>query len=474
MRKHTKVVATIGPTSESFSSMKRLYKEGMDVARLNFSHGSHEYFHTAVDRLRRVSGNIALMMDTKGPEIRAGLVEGDAILVSVDQKIQLTKQELVSDGKKLTGNYRHLEELKVGNKVLIDDGLIEAKVSSITKEGPVIKVLNGGELGSRKTVSVQGHSIKVPFLSKKDKEDIMFGINNNLDFVAASFVRNVDDVRTLRRFLDKYHSKMKIISKVEHWESIHNIDEILDASDGIMIARGDLGVEASLEKVPKLQFDIIKRCNILGKPVIVATQMLESMRKNPRPTRAEVSDVAHAILQGADAVMLSGETASGKYPIESVKMMTTIAKEYDPAVSNAFEKRKIKEKCDPNSIALFVTRSAYRASKEMDISAILTPTETGFTARMVARFRPRCPILAATPDLSVFRQLQLSWGVYPMLDTKRHTNIRMMTERLVKLGAKKGIVKRNDLVVVTAGSKISQSGKTNLLEVYKASTILKK
>lgn len=475
MEKFTKIVATIGPASDSRSMIEKLRKSGMDVARLNFSHGDHDYFKKVINTIRSVDEDIAIMLDTKGPEIRTGDVKGGSIELVEGVSIKLTDSPVLGDPEKLTIHYPKLGTLNVGNTILIDDGLIELEVIDKRKGHLVAEVRNGGVLGSRKTVSIKGHDVDIPFLSEKDKEDIIFGINENLSLVAASFVRRKEDVVQLRNFLERYSSKIKIISKIEHWNAVENIQEIIEASDGIMVARGDLGVEVSLEKVPRIQEEIIRACNEVGKPVIVATQMLESMKENPRPTRAEVSDVAQAILQGADAIMLSGETADGKYPVQAVKMFAKIANEYDKKVETDLDKKEFpKRAVTRDTIALFVTKAAYLSSETLGTRAILTPTETGFTARMVSRFRPRCPILAITPDITVFRQLQLSWGVVPMLEIRRYTNLDDMVDDLVKKGYKRGLIGEDDRVVITAGYKLSEKGHTNLIEIYFVRDILER
>ncbi len=475
MDKFTKIVATIGPASDSIETIEKLYKAGMNVARLNFSHGSYEYFTDLIKKIRNVSEDIGILLDTKGPEIRTGEIKDGKVILIDNQELIITNKEIIGDNNKITLFYDDLMQLDIGNRILIDDGLIETEVIRKEKNEIVVEVLNGGELGSKKTVSIQGHSVNIPFLSEKDKKDIDFGIENNFDFIAASFVRNAQEVLELREYLQKKKSKIRVISKIEHGDAIKNINEIIDASQGIMVARGDLGVEIPLEKVPMIQREIIHRCNELGRPVIVATQMLESMKDNPRPTRAEVADVAVAILQGADAIMLSGETASGKYPVKAVKTMAKIAKEYDKVVKTKILDNLHSENVMKNhSVSLFMTKSAYQASEDLKTTAILTPTESGFTARKVSRFKPRCPIYAITHDKTVVRQLQLSWGVHPMLEGedsvyKDHDG---MVNSLVKYIYEKGYVVEENKVVVTSGHTLMQAGHTNMIEVYGVKHIL--
>lgn len=469
----TKIIATIGPASDSVQKIQEMYNAGMRIARLNFSHGNYEYFKKVISNIRKVNDEIAIMLDTKGPEIRSGNVENGEIEFNDNDKLILTKKEIIGNKTKLTINYTHLEELKKGDRVLIDDGLIECEVISNLNKEITVKVLNGGKLGSKKTVSLRGHNAKIAFLSKKDKEDIQFAIDNNLDFIAASFVRTAKDVKDIRNLLDKQNSIIRVISKIEHWEALKNIDEIIEVSQGIMVARGDLAVEIPMEKVPKIQTQIIKHCNEMGKPVIVATQMLESMKSNPRPTRAEISDVARAILEGADAIMLSGETASGKYPIQAIKVMASIAKEYDNSVQNVILDNKHSEKeLLKNSISMFVTKAAYLASQSLNTSAILTPTESGFTARKVSRFKPKCPIYAPTHSKTVMRQLQLSWSVYPIFIDKYFKDLDEMIKVNVTYLYNKKLIKKSDKIVITAGHKLAESGHTNMIEIYRVDSII--
>lgn len=470
----TKIVATIGPAYDDEKTISEMYKAGMRVARLNFSHGNHEYFKKLIKNIRKVSNEIAIMLDTKGPEIRSGKVQDNEIELSDNDDLIITSDDVLGTKEILTINYKSLDKLKKGNHILIDDGLIELEVVKPVENGLKVKVLNGGKLKSNKTVSLRGHNIEIEFLSKKDKEDIEFGIENNLDFVAASFVRTKKDVMEIREFLNKRNSKMRLISKIEHWEALDNIDEIILNSQAIMVARGDLGVEMPMEKVPKAQTEMIRKCNELGKPVIVATQMLESMTNNPRPTRAEISDVANAILEGTDAIMLSGETANGKYPIKAVKMMQTIAKEYESSVETQIldnlhsieEKRK-------NTISMFVTKAAASASKEIGAKVIITPTESGYTARKVSRFKPKVPILAVTRDMTILRQLQLSWGVFPFQFSKKHKTVDKQVYDIINFFYKNKLISKEDKVVITLGHTIAQSGHTNTLEIYKVETVLK-
>ncbi|MCB9362724.1 pyruvate kinase [Candidatus Woesearchaeota archaeon] len=471
--KFTKIVATIGPASDSEETIRKMYEAGMNVARLNFSHGAYDYFAEVITRIRRVSDKIAILLDTKGPEIRTGRMRDDCVQLVEHNEVLFTSEEVEGTDEMITINYSSLDSLEPGNTILIDDGLIEFEVLGVQDGKVRAKILNGGFLGSKKTVTIRGHDVQLPFLSSKDIEDIEFGISHDVDFVAASFIRNQDEVRELKRMIQQSGKNIRVISKIEHADAVENINEIIDSSQGIMIARGDLGVELPLEKVPWIQNRIIKRCNELGRPVIVATQMLESMKDNPRPTRAEVADVANAIRQGADAIMLSGETAAGKYPVESIKVMSRIAAEYDPyvksRVSGNFTNR---EEYSKHAVSIFVTKAAYQCSEDLRTAAILTPTESGYTARKVSRFKPRCPIYAITHSPTVMRQLAISWGVFPMCDKEYHSDHDQMVNALVKKIFDGGHVKADDHVVVTSGHIMSRQGFTNMLEVYRVNCII--
>ena len=474
MVKYTKIVATIGPASDSIKTLGKMYAAGMNVARLNFSHGDYSYFKKVIANIRTVSPDIAILLDTKGPEIRTGEIKDGSIQLEEGDELILTNREILGDNGGFTLNYDFIDRVEVGNLILIDDGLIETKVIKSEDSKLTIKVLNRGILGSKKTVSIRGHNVEIPFMSEKDKNDILFGIEQNVDFIAASFVRSRKDVLEIKKLLDENNGGgIKIISKIEHGEAVDNFDDILEVSKGIMVARGDLGVEIPLEEVPSIQRDIVKKCNELGRPVIVATQMLESMKDNPRPTRAEVADVSAAIIQGTDAIMLSGETASGKYPVGAIKMMSKIAGQYDGKVkSRVLIDSESDEDLIKNSISIYVTKAAYQASEDLKTSAILIPTESGYTARKVSRYKPKCPIFAITHDPIVSRQLQLSWGVFPMVHSVHHEDHDAMVDYLVEDCYDKGLIKENDRVVVTSGHILFKRGHTNMLEIYRVADVL--
>lgn len=449
MEKSTKIIATIGPASQNI--LRKLYNAGMNVARLNFSHGTHASHKQAITKIRAVSKDIAIILDTKGPEIRTG---DTSISITKGEKVRITNKPLKE--KHLLINYK-LDKAKPGTTILIDEGRIRLKLLTRGRA----QSLSTGTIEPRRRVTFHGHTPHIPFLAPADKQDIQFGIKHNVDFIAASFISNAQDIHDIRKLTK--NTNINIIAKIECAEAVKNRTDIAKAADGIMIARGDLGIEVNLEKVPNIQRDLITLCNELGKPVIVATQMLESMRTNPRPTRAEVADVANAILQGTDAVMLSAETATGQYPAQSVRMMTTIANEYDKHVENTLTLTK-------QRISQHIASAAYRAAKELDAKIIFTPTRSGYTARNVSRFKPHCPLIAITKDPTVFRQLQLSWGVTPILDTGKDNRVhRMVCDEVCKLLDTKKL-RKTDKVVITAG--YLAWGKTNRLEIYRGEEIL--
>ncbi|MDH3353556.1 MAG: pyruvate kinase [Nanoarchaeota archaeon] len=474
MKKFTKLICTIGPTCDSQKILQKLYDSGMNVARLNFSHGDHDYFKEVIRRIRNVSENIAIIADLKGPEIRTGEVRDGKIVLQDGQDLIITNRDIVGNENKITINYNFLDKVKVGNKILIDDGLIFAKVVEKKDDELRVRVSNGGELGSKKTVTIVGHDVDLPFLSKKDLADIDFAIKQNVDFLAVSFVRTREEVSEVRKILDKRKSHINIISKIEHPKGVDNFKEILEVSDVIMVARGDLGVEVKPEKVPQIQREIIQECRIYAKPVIVATHMLESMIVNPRPTRAEVSDVAQAVMQGTDAIMLSSETASGKYPVEATKMMTRIAREYDLTVPFKVIEDFAQAKEYHSDISLFIADAAYHASENLNLRAIVVLTETGFTAKGVSRFRPKVPIYAFTPHSQVLRQLQLSRNVHSFLrkntETKRKDLIKFIANKLIK----EDLLVKEDKIAFTMGSIMGKKGSTNMVEIYEVKELLDK
>lgn len=454
--KKTKIVCTMGPNTDNREIMKELALNGMDVARFNFSHGDHAEHRHRLEILESVREElgipIASLLDTKGPEIRTGkLKDGKKVTLKEGDLYTLTTEEIVGDETRGYINYAGLaEDVKPGDRILIDDGLIELHVREVNGTDIVCRIENGGELGEKKGVNVPGVRVKLPALTDKDKEDIRFGVDAGFDFVAASFVRNADAIREIREILDEKGSAMQIIAKIENEEGIENIDSIIEASDGIMVARGDMGVEIPAEKVPHIQKMIIRKCNLACKVVITATQMLDSMIRNPRPTRAEVSDVANAVYEGTDAVMLSGETAMGSYPIEAVRMMSQIAEESEKYLDYMFYQRRKVSAENLRNISNTVCYSSVATASDLEASVIVAPSVSGFTTRMLSKWRPKALIAGLSPSMTAVRQMQLYWGVKPF-HAKRAESTDALLFASVELLKEKGIVKEGQIVVATAG-----------------------
>lgn len=468
MRK-TKIICTIGPASESFEKLCELIESGMNVARLNFSHGSHEEHAARIVNIRKASEKlgktVAILLDTKGPEIRTNDFEGGKAELVTGNEVTITTEEVLGTAEKFSVSYDGLvADVEVGSRILIDDGLIELEV--IGKDGKEIKtkILNSGTVKNKKGVNVPNVSIKLPGITEKDKKDIIFGIEQGVDFVAASFVRKAADVLEIRELLKAHGAeKIHIMPKIENQEGIDNIDAILEVSDALMIARGDMGVEIPPQEVPLVQKRLIKKCNDLGKPVVTATQMLESMQQNPRPTRAEASDVANAILDGTDAVMLSGETAAGKYPVESVLMQATIAETIEASLDYASILKKRTKSNEP-SITNAIGQSVAYTAANLDVSAIVTATESGHTARAISKYRPETPIIAVTADAGTQRRLAVAWGVHAIVAAEA-TSTDDMVNRSVNAVKDAGIVKDGETIVLTAGVPIGRTGTTNMMQV---------
>lgn len=454
--KKTKIVCTMGPNTDNREIMKELALNGMDVARFNFSHGDHAEHRHRLEILESVREElgipIASLLDTKGPEIRTGkLKDGKKVTLKEGDLYTLTTEEIVGDETRGYINYAGLaEDVKTGDRILIDDGLIELHVREVNGTDIVCRIENGGELGEKKGVNVPGVRVKLPALTDKDKEDIRFGVDAGFDFVAASFVRNADAIREIREILDEKGSAMQIIAKIENEEGIENIDSIIEASDGIMVARGDMGVEIPAEKVPHIQKMIIRKCNLACKVVITATQMLDSMIRNPRPTRAEVSDVANAVYEGTDAVMLSGETAMGSYPIEAVRMMSQIAEESEKYLDYMFYQRRKVSAENLRNISNTVCYSSVATASDLEAPVIVAPSVSGFTTRMLSKWRPKALIAGLSPSMTAVRQMQLYWGVKPF-HAKRAESTDALLFASVELLKEKGIVKEGEIVVATAG-----------------------
>ncbi|WP_028306986.1 pyruvate kinase [Desulfitibacter alkalitolerans] len=466
---HTKIVCTLGPASEKVEILTQMIEAGMTVARLNFSHGSHEEHANRIRLVRQAAKeagkDVAIMLDTKGPEIRTGLMEADKILLKTNEHIMLTTEDILGTPERISITYKELyRDVKPTNKILLDDGLIELEVEKVEGTEIYCKVLNGGELSNRKGVNVPGVQVNLPAITEKDKADIHFGIEQEVDFIAASFIRTASDVLEIRKILEDNGADIHIISKIENQEGVDNIEEILAVTDGIMVARGDLGVEIPSEEVPLVQKMLIEKCNRLGKPVITATQMLDSMIRNPRPTRAEANDVANAIFDGTDAIMLSGETAAGKYPLQSVQTMAKIAKRTETALK--YEELLGKKQLLPQkTVADAISFSSCNIALELDASAIITPTTSGSTARMISKYRPKSKIIAATPDQRVARKMSLVWGVQPVITNETKGTDEMIAQA-VQRSLEEEKIYLGDLVIITTGVPVGVPGTTNLLKVH--------
>ena len=476
--RRTKIVCTMGPNTNSKDMMKKLVENGMDVARFNFSHGDHEEQKMRMDLLKEVRRElkvpVAILLDTKGPEIRTGeLKDHQKVMLKEDQTFVLTSENVVGDASRVSITYEGLvEDVKVGGKILIDDGLICLEVEKAEGTEIVCRVINGGELGEKKGVNVPGVSVNLPNITEKDKSDLLFGIEQGIDFVAASFVRNADAIREIKELLNANGGEdIDVIAKIENAEGVENIDSIIDAADGVMVARGDLGVEIPASDVPHVQKIIIEKCNHKYKPVITATQMLDSMIRNPRPTRAEVSDVANAIYDGTDAVMLSGETAQGKYPVEAVQMMAKISESSEKFLKFADyrDSDSLRGKLNVSSAVGF---AAVTMVERLNASCIVTPTMSGQTARVISNLRPSVPIYGVTPNERTRRKMQLYWGVKPVMGYEEDSTENIISHAMYMV-LREGLVHRGEMVIFTAGdpatNEVSGEGyMTNMLQVIQA------
>lgn len=475
MRK-TKIVCTLGPAVDDESILEQMMQKGMNVARVNFSHGSHEEHKGRIDRLKKVRTRlnlpVALLLDTKGPEIRTGKFSTKEVTLKEGETFWLINEDIEGDNTRCTVSYKDLyRDVKKGNRILINDGLVEMEVVQIKEQDIQCTVLNGGTISNNKGMNVPGVEIHLPSITQKDVDDILFGIENDFDFIAASFVRKAADVMEIKKILEKHNGKaIKVISKIENRQGIDNFDEILKVSDGIMVARGDLGVEISVEEVPVVQKMLIQKCYKEGKPVITATQMLDSMMRNPRPTRAEASDVANAIYDGTSCIMLSGETAAGKYPIESVETMARIAEKAESTI-DYWDRFTNMEYDLMASVTNAISHATSTTALDLNAAAIVTLTQSGHTARMISRFRPACPVVATTSNAKVQRQMAMSWGVTPFL-VKEASNTDEMFDTGVEKAMESGFVKNGDLVVITGGIPVGVSGTTNLLKVHIVGNVL--
>ena len=480
MIRKTKIVCTLGPASDNDDMVSRLMDEGMNVCRLNMSHGSYEEQAVRIQRIKRLREEkgipVGILLDTKGPEVRTKTLAAGKVELEAGQEFVLTSREVEGNEHEVSITYPRMAELvRPGVRVLIDDGLLAMNVVRVENGTDIVCcVINGGTLGGRKGISVPDVDLQMPSIGEKDRADILFGIEQGIDMIAASFVCRASDVLTIRKLCDDNNgSHVKIYSKIENRMGVDNFDDILKVSDGIMVARGDLGVEVDMEEVPVLQKAFIKRCNVAGKPVITATQMLDSMIRNPRPTRAEASDVANAIIDGTDAIMLSGETAAGKYPLEAVKTMVRIATYIEGQKNRDFKavtQEAIRD-ATAHTVANAVSFACCQMAEQLHASAIITPSNSGSTARMVARFHPDCPIIAPTPSEHAYHQLGLSRGVIPA-HMQMQENSDQMIDAAVEVAHSAGLVKTGDVVIVVAGVPAGVSGTTNLIKAHIVGNVL--
>lgn len=475
MPKRTKIICTVGPSTDKPGVLETLIENGMNVARFNFSHGSHEDHVKRIALARaaaaRTGKTVALMLDTKGPEMRLGKFAAGKVALSQGQRFVLTARDVPGDANEVSVNHKGLpREVAAGNVILLSDGLISLRVEAVEGDDIVTTVLNSGEISSTKRVAAPGVAVSLPPLSEQDVKDLAFGIAQGMDMIAASFVQRAADILAIRKVLEDGDCEMDIIAKIENAEGVKNIDDILKVADGVMVARGDLGVEIPAEEVPLVQKLLIEKCNKVGKPVITATQMLESMMANPRPTRAEASDVANAIFDGSDAIMLSGETAAGQYPVEAVKTMARIAERTETAL-NYSEILRTKGLSSLRTTTGAVSHATVQVANELGAAAIITATESGYTSRMVSKYRPQAAIIAVTPREKTLRRMQLLWGVYPVLGASS-ANTDEMVSNAIAAALDTGIVKNGDLVVITAGVPTGTPGTTNMIRVHVVGNIL--
>ena len=468
MRK-TKIICTIGPASESEEMLRALIDAGMNVARFNFSHGTHEEHREKFKRLVRIRKEmgkpVATLMDTKGPEIRLKDFEGGKVMLEKGKGFTLTTEDVMGTAERASITYKDLvKDVKAGGSILIDDGLIELRIDNVTDTDIHCTVINGGPVSNHKGVNVPDTDLSMPFISEQDRADIEFGAKLGYEYIAASFTRTADDIREIRSILDQFGSRMKIIAKIESTQGVNNIDEILDVADGVMVARGDLGVEVPMEEVPVYQKHIIHLAEVRGKIVVTATQMLDSMMHNPRPTRAEATDVANAIYDGTTAIMLSGETASGAYPLEAVRTMSRIAEaaENDIDYRRRFMNRPDEINAD---ITTAISHSTCMVAQDINAKAIVTVTMSGFTARRISKYKPTCPIVACSVSEPVACQMNLLYGVIP-LNIPQEDNEEMLFEAAVMAAKKAGVVEKGDKVVLTAGVPLGETGNTNMVRVF--------
>ena len=470
MLKKTKIVCTIGPASRDADTMREMLEAGMNVARLNFSHGTHEEHRKTIETFRRVRDEqdrpAAILLDTKGPEIRLGDFENGSEILEEGDEFTLTSEECPGTKERVSTTYKALpSQVSLGTSILIDDGRIRLRVAGTTEDEVRCIVVNGGKVSNRKGVNIPNQSLDLEYISEADRQDILFGIEMDVDYVAASFVRSGADVKVLRSLLNENGGdRIKIISKIENTEGIENFKEILALSDGIMIARGDMGVEVDFEKLPGIQKKFIKECCKAGKTVITATQMLESMTHSPAPTRAEITDVANAVFDGTSAVMLSGESAAGDYPVETVKAMAKIVSQAEEDAEEVNQYKFLEVETNDRDVSNAMGHAACTTAHDIKASAIVAITTSGYTAEMMAKYKPVEPIIAATPDSKTYHQQALTRGVYPVL-TRRSSNWNDLMEKAIEGAERMKFVKKGDCIVLSAGMPLQVPGTTNLIRV---------
>ena len=474
MRK-TKIICTLGPATENEAVLRELILSGMDVARINMSHGTHEEHRKKMDSVKKLRQEldkpVAVLLDTKGPEIRTGHFP-EKVMLQTGQHFTLSTVPCDGTAERCSITFKGLpNDVDIGTRILIDDGLIELKVLHKTETDIECLVLNGGPVSSHKGINVPGIFLSIPFMSEQDKADLQFGVEQDVDFVAASFTRNAEDINQMKAVLSSFGgSHIRIIAKIENKDGVDNIDEILRVADGVMVARGDLGVEIPIAEIPVIQKQIIRKTRNSDKPVITATQMLDSMMKNPRPTRAETTDVANAIYDGTSVIMLSGETAAGAFPVEAVRTMANIAEITEQNIDyiDRFNHLDIQERPDVTSA---ISHAACTTAHDLNASAIITVSKSGKTSRMLSKYRPACPIISGTPSERVWRQTNMSWGVLPiMIEEKDNTDD--LIDHVITVAQQKGLLQNGDLVVLTAGVPLGVSGTTNLMKVHLVGNIL--
>ena len=470
MLKKTKIVCTIGPASRDADTMREMLEAGMNVARLNFSHGTHEEHRKTIETFRRVRDEqdrpAAILLDTKGPEIRLGDFENGSEILEEGDEFTLTSEECPGTKERVSTTYKALpSQVSLGTSILIDDGRVRLRVAGTTEDEVRCVVVNGGKVSNRKGVNIPNQSLDLEYISEADRQDILFGIEMDVDYVAASFVRSGADVKVLRSLLNENGGdRIKIISKIENTEGIENFKEILALSDGIMIARGDMGVEVDFEKLPGIQKKFIKECCKAGKTVITATQMLESMTHSPAPTRAEITDVANAVFDGTSAVMLSGESAAGDYPVETVKAMAKIVSQAEEDAEEVNQYKFLEVETNDRDVSNAMGHAACTTAHDIKASAIVAITTSGSTAEMMAKYKPVEPIIAATPDSKTYHQQALTRGVYPVL-TQRSSNWNDLMEKAIEGAERMKFVKKGDCIVLSAGMPLQVPGTTNLIRV---------